>query len=384
MAGSMSRARRRYQIAAATPVVAVFAALYAWAVPIGDPTASVEVFFWLAVLFAMPAFLWLFTSWLLVNHWWEGGGARLSTMDGPGQLMAAAVATLPEPRQSWGQAMRAELALLLPLPTRLPVLAITAGVVVAAVAGAHTLIGAALPGLDFFAASFIAVVGVTVVLAVARARRVRPPVPAATVLVAAAVAASIGAVAAFLAQHPTAAEGLPPGRAAFLAIALAGCLALAAAPPRRLGRSRLAPYLGAGAAVVYALGLLAAARANLDGLVLYLVLFGPALIFSVPAFVATATDRSFRAGVQAGIWTAIMVMPLTIALGLYESSHRYAVDGRWTFAGDAATAGFQVGSAILSFTVIPMLGFPFAVMGATVGALHRSTPPTRTGMPDIA
>jgi hypothetical protein len=393
---SMSRTRRRYEIAAAVPVVAVFAALYAWVVPTEGPNRWADMF-WLAVLFAMPTVLWLFTSSLLVQHWWEGAGARVSTMDTPGQVLAAAVAVLPEPRRRWGEAMLGELAqvpgrsarwrfalscaraaLFLPLHTRRPVLAVAAAVVVAAVAAAYTLVGTALSGLGFFAAIFVAVVGITVVLAIARARRVRLPVPAATLVVTAAVAGAIAATAFFMAQHPTAAEGLPPARAAILAVALAGCLALAAAPPRRWGSSRLAPHLGVGAAVIFAFGLLAAARGNLGELVPFLWLFGPVFTFIVPAFIAAAAARSFRTGVQAGIWTAITVVPLNCALGLLEAARQYDVNGAWTFAGDATTAGFQVGGAIVALAVVPMVGFPFAVMGATAGALLHGAPPRST------
>jgi len=67
MAGSMNWTRRRYEIAAAVPVVAVFVALYAWAVPTEGPSRSADMF-WLAVLFAVPTVLWLATSWLLVHH----------------------------------------------------------------------------------------------------------------------------------------------------------------------------------------------------------------------------------------------------------------------------------------------------------------------------
>jgi len=45
-----------------------------------------------------------------VRRWWSGAGSRLSTMDPPGRLLAAAVAALPERRREWGTAMLAELA----------------------------------------------------------------------------------------------------------------------------------------------------------------------------------------------------------------------------------------------------------------------------------
>lgn len=399
----MSWTRRRYQIAAAVPVVMVFATLYAWAVPTEGPNRWVDTFA-LAALFAMPTVLWLFMSWLLVNQWWERAGAQMSTMDTPGQLLAATVAILPEPRQRWGEAMLGELAqvrgrsarwrfalscaravLFLPLPTRRPVLTIAVGVVVAAVAAAtHRLVGAALPAFGFFAASFVTVMGVTTVLAIARARRVRLPVPAATVLVTGAVAACIAATATFLTQHPTAAEGFPPDRAAFLAVALAGCLVLAAAPPRRSASNSLAPLVGVGAAAIFTfLGpLVTPLLAHREGLPAIWLLFGPVLTFIVAGYLAAAVGRSFRAGVQAGIWTAIAVMPLTLALGLAMASRQYAVNGVWTFADDVTTAGSALGFAFLTSMAMPIIGLPFAVMGATAGALLRGTPPARKDAPE--
>lgn len=395
MAGSMSRTQRRYHIAAAIAVVTVFAALYAWSVPTAGPSRTAAAVA-LAVLFAMPTALWLFTSWLLVHHWWQGAGARLSTMDPPGRLLAATVATLPEPRQRWGEAMLAELAqaqgrparwrfalscaraaLSLSLPTGWPVLAIATGVAVAVVPAADKAVGAAVPGLGFFAASFVALVGAMVVLGIARARRVRLPAPVATVLVAGAVAASVATTAVFLLQHPTAAEGLPPARAAVLAVAFAGCLWLAVAPPRRLGSSRLAPHLGIGAAVIFVLGIPATVRTNIEGLPAMYLLFAPMLTFTVPAIIASVVDRSLRAGMQAGIWTTIAVMPLSYSVGLVEGLRQYANSGVWTFAGDISSAGFNFGFTFMTLLAIPVIGFPFAVLGATAAAALRGTPPAR-------
>jgi hypothetical protein len=106
----MSQTRRWFEIAAALPVLAVFAALYAWAAPLGDPTQRFDAYLWLALAFAMPTMLWLLTSWLLVHHWWTSAGARLPATDAPSWLLGTALATMPEPRQHWGQAMLSELA----------------------------------------------------------------------------------------------------------------------------------------------------------------------------------------------------------------------------------------------------------------------------------
>ena len=95
----------------------------------------------------------------------------------------------------------------------------------------------------------------------------------------------------------------------------------------------------------------------------------------MPALTAAAVGRSFRAGVRVGIWTAITVMPLTFAVLLAEASRQYAIDGEWLFAGDVTTASFTVGFALLVLVAVPVIGFPFAVIGATAGAQSPSTAP---------
>ena len=164
-------------------------------------------------------------------------------MDPPGWLLAAAVATLPDHRREWGMAMRAELAevlggsarwqfalssaravLRLPLLGGWPALTLVTGVVAAAVAAAAPAVEAAVPGLGVFAVSLVGLVGAMVVLAVARSRRMRLPVPAATVLVTGGVATAITMTVIFLLRDPAAARYLPPANAVFLAAVLAGCV----------------------------------------------------------------------------------------------------------------------------------------------------------------
>ena len=391
MAGSVNRTRRRYQIAAAVPVVVVFATLYTWLVSTLSPTESPDIYLWVALPFAILASLWLSTSWLLVHHWWRRDGVRPSMMDGPERLLSSAVATLAEPRRRWGEAMLAELAqvrgrparwrfalscaraaLSLPLPTRRPVLAIASGVVVAAWAAVSFLVVVTMPGLFFFAVGFVALMGLMVLLLVARGRRLRPAAPTATALVAGAVAASVVALVALEVQLPAAVTVLPPVRAGFLAVMLAGCLWLAVAPPRWMAGGRLAPIAGTGAAVAFALGLLALGVTRVeDGPSIVWLLAAPELTFIIPAFIAAAITRSFRAGVQAGIWTAIAVAPLAYAGGLAGALVEFGTSDRVVLSVGAMPSGFSFAFAVLVLAVIPALGFPFAVIGATVGTRLR-------------
>jgi hypothetical protein len=324
----MSRVRRRYEAGAVALVLAVFGALYAWAVVPRDPT-PVDLAA-IAVLVGLPAFLWLVASLLVIDQWWAGAGAGLSTMDAPGRLLAAAVTLLPESRRRWGEAMLAELAHVHGRSARRR-FALSCG---------------------------------RAALTLPSPRRARPPVPVATVLVIAAVAACVAATAAFLAQHPAAADSLPPGGTAVLAVVLAVCLGLAVAP----SGTRSAATLGIGGAVVFILALMASSHIDVEGLPALCLLFGPVPAFGVPAFVAAAIGRSLRAGVRAGIWTAITVMPLSMAVGLFGASRQFAATGTWTFAGDSVTAGFSFGFVFLTVLAVPALGFPFAVFGAAAGA----------------
>jgi hypothetical protein len=390
----------------ALAMVAAWAVLYVVVVttaplsydPATESAAKVNREF--ALLLALPTALWVTAALTLVDHWWSRTGVRLSAMDPPGRLLAAAVATLPDHRREWGMAMHAELAevrgrsprwqfalsgaraaLRLPPLGGWPVLALVTGVAAAAGAAAKPAVDAAVPGLGAFAVSFVGLVGAMVVLAVARLRRVRLPVPAPTLLVSGGVAAAITMTVTFLHRDPAAARYLPPANAVFLAAVLAGCLWIAVAAPRSLGTNRLAPHLGAAAAVVLVVGQLLLIRASyhpriepagrqlLDVLAALWFWSGPAAVFFVPAFAAGWVGRSFRSGLQAGIWAGIASLPLTYALWLHEALRLYAVNGGLLWFGDGAPEGENLSAALFwTLRFAPLLGLPFAVIGAASGA----------------
>jgi hypothetical protein len=265
------------------------------------------------------------------------------------------------------------------------VLALVAGVVVASVAAAGPAVGAAVPGLRVFAVTFTGLVGAMVVLAVVRWRRPRLAVPAPTVLVTGGVAASIAVTVIFLRREPAAAEYLPPAAAVYLAVVLAGCLWVAVATPRWLGTSRLAPHLGAAAAVVFAAWFWLANRTDETEpplplvLLLALVLVSvPVAVFFVPAFAAGRAGRSFRSGLQAAVWTVTAMIPLTYAVWLPEGLRRYAIDGRLLVDGEVvAPVGVNLADALVfSLGIFPVLGLTLAVIGAGLGArtTHRAVP----------
>jgi len=243
------------------------------------------------------------------------------------------------------------------------------------------------PGLRVFAVAFTGLVGAMVVLAVARSRRprLRLPVPAPTVLVTGGVAASIAVTVIFLRREPAAAQNLPPAAAVYLAAVLAGCLWIALASPRWLGTSRLAPHLGAAAAVVFAAWFWLANRTDGTEPPLPIVLLlaavlvsAPLAVFFVPAFAAGRAGRSFRSGLQAAVWTVTAIMPLTYAIWLPEALRRHAIDGALLVGdGELAPVGVNLTDALIfSLGIFPMLGLTLAVIGAGLGAqtTHRAVP----------
>jgi hypothetical protein len=347
---------------------------------------------------------------LALGRWRFGPRSRESAVDPPGRLLAAAVAALPERRRAWGRAMIAELAEIRGWSARWrfalssaraslwlsalggwPVLALVIGLVGASMVVAATAVGAAVPGLAVFAVTFTGFVGAMVVLAVARLHRLRlsPPVP--TLLLAGGVAAAIAVTVVFLRREPAAAEYLSPLAAVYLGAVMAGCLWLAVAPPQWLGTSRLAHHLGAGGAVVFAAWFLLGNR--IDGTepplplatLLGVVLIGvPAAAFFLPAFAAGRTDRSFRSGLRAAIWTTTAMMPLTYALWLPEALRRHAIDGRTLDGELVAPVGVNLADALIfCLGIFPVLGLTVGAVGAALGA-RRAVPNDLSQGVDVA
>jgi hypothetical protein len=409
----MSWTRRRLQFATAGVVVLAWAAVYLGIImsaPLGDPAveSAAKMNRETALLLAVPTAVYVVAALLVLHFWLAGAGARLSAMDPPGRVLATAVATLPAHRRAWGAAMTAELAEVRGPPARwrfalscaravlrLPpsggwlVLVLATGVVVAATVAAGPAVSAAVPGLGVFAVSFVGLAGGLLLLAIARARRVRFPVPAPTVLVAGGVAAAIAMTVVFLHREPSAAEYLSPAQAVLLATVLAGGLWVAVMSPRSLGASRLAPHLGAGAALIYVVGQLLARRVTeadvpdgVTALLAMLFFLGPPALFFFPALWAGLADRSFRSGVQAGAWTAIVALPLTYALWLYDGLRIYPITGELVFAVDPGPIGVNLADAVFWCLVFaPVVGIPCAVFGAAVAAygLPARPPQARPG-----
>jgi hypothetical protein len=379
----MSRTRLTYQIVTATTVVAAWTVLYLVVVTNADPPPTPEsvakVNRELALIWAVPTALWVVAALLLLHHWWVGAGARLSATDLPGQLLEVAVSTLPNHRGEWGAAMAAELAevsgrserwrfalscagaALWPPPTgRRQAPALVVGLVLLAVATGESVVDYAVPGMGVFAMAFIALAGGLVLFGVVRSRRPPRPAPVPALLGVGCAAACLISTATFLLRHPTAADHLTSPWAVYLAVVLTGCLWIAVAPPRPLVTGRLAPLIGVGTALVLVLAV--------DNPIIR-VLIMPAGMFFAAACVAGAVGRSFRVGVQAGFWTALASGLLAYALWLPEEARRYAATGGQLWDGANAPIGEILSDALFwCLVVVPVVGFPFGVIGAAIGA----------------
>jgi hypothetical protein len=70
------------------------------------------------------------------------------------------------------------------------------------------------------------------------------------------------------------------------------------------------------------------------------------------------------------------------AARLADAFRQHAVNGGWTFAGDAVPADltFTISAFYLGLTLL--IGFPFALMCATTGAAHRRTARAQADVPE--
>jgi hypothetical protein len=365
-----------------------------------------------AVLLAPFLWLWAVAAWLVWRAWWRQAGVRLSALDGPGRLLAAAAATLPAGRRDWGEAMAAELAQVQERGARwrfaagcaraavFPPGGSRVAVGVAGVAVAATLAtGAVLPAGRVFAPTFVGVVGGLATLAVARSHRAGWAWPGAAItgLGLAGVAACIAATGYYLAEFPAyqradppaTLASLPPVTAAVLAVLLAGCLWLALRPPRWLLPDRRARRFGVGMAVALVAGfVLTTSRQVLgnppgsEGMVFYL-LTGPILVVLTGSAAAAAVGRSFRSGLWACAWAVVLGAPLLIAAWLAEALRWYQ-QGQGTVLDRAGGLGVGVnlGDAVWwPLVFLAVWAVPLGVVGAAAGsarARERGDPASTT------
>jgi hypothetical protein len=341
----------------------------------------------LAVLTVL-ALPWVIAVGLLWSRRRAAARNRRPTLDASARLLAAAVRGLPEARRDWGAAMTAELAQLDDRASRRrfaigcvraavfpPRSSWAAVLAVAAAVTAWLAVGHVLPAMRVFAVTFIALAGAVATFAVAGSRRPRP-VGSVSTVAAAGLAGTIALTVYVVVKYPTAADAMTPGVAVFLAVLLAACTWLVLTPPRALTTSRLGRRLGVAAALAFGAGFALASRHPIDrdaGVLLYLLLAPPVILFAGSAATA-AISGSFRAGIQAAVWSALLGALLIFLIGLPEALRWYETDGRLHLDGELfGSEGQNLVDYIFLLALLPAWGLPFGVIGARVG----STRPTR-------
>ena len=348
---------------------------------------------------------WPVAAWLLWRAWWRQAGVRLSALDGPARLLAAATATLPADRRDWGAAMAAELAqvpvqeraarwrfaagcaraaIFPPGGTRAAV-GVAGALAVTATGAAAGATGAALPAGRVFVPVFVGLLGGLATLTVARSGRAGHAGPGSAVagLGLVGVAACVAFLGYYLAAYPAyhrarlnAANlvSLPPVTAVVLAVVLAGCAWLALRPPRWLLPDRHARRFGVGMAVALVAGFVLTSRQELRGLPgdagMWDYSFKGPILWVTGSAAAAAVGRSFRSGLWACAWATVLGVPLLIAAWLAEALHWYQQGRGMLLDGEGGIGvGGNLGNAV--WWTLPFLllwALPLGVLGAAVGS----------------
>jgi hypothetical protein len=167
---------------------------------------------------------------------------------------------------------------------------------------------------------------------------------------------------------------LPPVTAAVLAVVLAGCLWLALRPPRWLLGDRHARRFGVGMAVALVAGFVLTSRQELrgppgDAGMMFYSLTG-LILWVTGSAVAAAVGRSFRSGLWACAWAAVLGAPLLVAAWLAEALHWYQQGRGMLLDGEGGIGvGANLGDAV--WWTLPFLlvwALPLGVLGAAVGS----------------
>jgi hypothetical protein len=412
----MSRPERPRRVGGlAVSAVAAAPFVYLWVAMTRDGDdpltfrARLELAIWIAV-FATP---WMIAARLLWRAWWRQAGARLSSLDGPARLLAAAAATLPEDRRDWGAAMTAELtqvrdrgarwgfaagcarAAVFPPGGNRAAAVVAGALAVAALAATGLATGAVLPPARVFALTFVGLLGGLATLTAARSPRLRRAGPGAAVagLALAGVAGCLALTAWYVAEYPSTYRGypriisatLPPATAVVLAAVLAGGLWLALRPPRWLLPDRRARRFGIGMALAIVAGFaltceLALRGVGLDaGMMTYLLFYPPAILLAGSA-AAAAAGRSLHTGVAACAWATVLGALLLIAVWLAEAPRWYRQLGGMLLDSDGGIGmGTNLGDAIWwTLPVLVLWALPLGILGAAAGRRLRRRGPIPT------
>jgi hypothetical protein len=264
--------------------------------------------------------------------------------DGPARLLAVGVATLPEDRHEWGDALLAELASIDNRSERWRFAASGAGTTLSSPAGwprpAAGWAGAALGAIGVMAC----------------------------------VASAIHLLA--VDAGPT--NATPGYVVVTMVVVLAACLGLLLAAPAALTSSRLARHLGVGLGIATGVALLLTSRSGAldEGAA---TLIGPAqlLAFVVAPAVVAAIARSLRAALQCIVWSFVFSAITMFPVYVIESIGRYREHGELFLDADSpatSTLSDNLTDAV-SWLVLVGPGFliPTGVLVAAVVATVTGT-----------
>lgn len=156
-----------------------------------------------------------------------------------------------------------------------------------------------------------------------------------------------------------------------LAAILAGTLWLLVAPPAALTGDRLGRHLAVGVTLAVTLWPLVSPFTDLAGdeeSFGYVFLTPMAAIFATALAVARRR-RSAWAGVQATVWTALLVSLAFYALGVTEAVHYFGGDSH-----PADVLGSALRGATVYLVVFPAFWIPIGCWAAAVGGQLRPRP----------
>lgn len=344
---------------------------------------------------------------LIAGVMWQRRSRGDTDTDTPQRIVTTAMHLMPPPRRDWGQAMIAELAQITrpadrwrftagvvrvvvfpppPRPRRVLAVAITGALVVAA---ATATAARQVPGIAVFVAVFGLLVCGYATVAVARSQRPQRGLPHVIVAVTAVagLSATITVVAVSVAHPAATVDHTHHVVTILFALILTGYLALATSPSRLSGNTDAALWwaLGAalaGAAVWTVLAL--TTPLGSEGVAGFLEPVGAAVTLTA-AIGATATTRSRRAGVKAGLLAIVLAAPMHFAIDLSVLLylHQYTLTNSYDIAalphsGYPDTASYLLSDALDGNILAGLLLNPLTLAAlALLGAI------TATGIHDL-
>jgi hypothetical protein len=324
-------------------------------------------------------------------------GAGRRDGDLPARLATTAARWLPPGQEDWGRAMVAELTgvsgraqrwrfalgvltvAIFPAPRHGRRLAAVAAVGLAIAIGATVVTAFEVPGMSVFVAALgVLLCGYSTIVA-SRWRTGRPTVARAVVglLGLAGVAATVGSVLSVATAHPAATSDPTHVYSVVFAVTVVVYLGLALTPPVPSGRRNLALWWALAGAVSSGVvwTMVAFDVQNADAVLGYWWFGALATLAASVGAAASARDRA--TGIQAGLLTIVLAMPLKFAVDMIAilDVDNYALTNPYDLAafphsGYPDVASYLLSDAIGGGIVSGLVIYPIAMLAlATLGAV---------------